>query len=433
MDEFPGNGTIPREGNSRSERMVEPDDVGVMLALHRRGWGTKRIAESLGCSRGTVKRYIKLGGWAGYGQPRRGKALDGLEDWLSAKFRQHHGNADVVRQELERHHGIRVSLRTVERAVRPLRQVLRAEARATVRFETAPGKQLQIDFGETRTEIGGELVRVYLFVATLGYSRRCYVQAFRHERQSAWLDGIEGAFQHFGGVPEEILLDNARALVTSHDVATREVSFNERLRAFADYWKVVPKACAPYRARTKGKDERGVGYVKRNAMAGHRFASFGALEAHLSWWMREIADQRAHGTTGEPPLARFLRDEAATLRPLNGRPPFRQIRELIRRVQSDCSVEVDTNSYSVPWRLIGETVQVTLAGGRVVIRHAGKIVADHGESGGRRHRIIETLHFEGVVGHGGMVRQQKPPVAPAPSAELLRPLAEYERLIGGSW
>jgi len=173
--------------------------------------------------------------------------------------------------------------------------------------------------------------------------------------------------------------------------------------------------------------------VKHNAIAGHRFASFGALEAHLSWWLREIADQRAHGTTGEPPLARFLRDEAAALRPLNGRPPFRQVRELIRRVQSDCSVEVDTNSYSVPWRLIGETVQVTLAGGRVVIRHAGKTVADHGESGGRRHRIIEAAHFEGVVGHGGMVRRQKPRMAPAPSAELLRPLAEYERLIGGSW
>ena len=99
-----------------------------------------------------------------------------------------------------------------------------------MRFETPPGRQLQIDFGETRVAIGGESVRVYLFVATLGHSRRPYVQAFRHERQSAWLDGIEAAFRHFGGVPEEMLLDNARALVTLHDAATREVIFNERLR-----------------------------------------------------------------------------------------------------------------------------------------------------------------------------------------------------------
>ncbi len=431
MDDFSERTATPSDAVSRSEAMVEPEEVGVMLRLHRLGWGTKRIADALACSRGTVKRYIKLGGWEAYGQPRRGKALDGLEAWLAVTFSQHRGNADVVRQELERQHGIIVSLRTVERAVKPLRQALQAEARATVRFETPPGKQLQIDFGEVRIEIGGELTRVYLFVATLGYSRRTYVQAFRHERQSAWLDGIEGAFHHFDGLPTEILLDNARALVTNHDTATREVTFNERLHAFTRYWGVVPKACAPYRARTKGKDERGVGYVKRNAIAGHRFNSFAELDAHLSWWMREIADVREHGTTGEAPIERFQREERQALRPLNGRPPFRQNRELIRRVQSDCAIEVDTNAYSVPWRLIGETVQVTLSGGRVQVRHAGRIVADHAECGGRRNRVVEAIHFEGVAGHGGMVRKEPPPDEKPP--ELLRPLAEYERIVGGGW
>ena len=126
-----------------------------------------------------------------------------------------------------------MSLRTVERAVKGLRQALRAEARATLRFETPPGHQLQIDFGETRASIGGEDVRLYLFVATLGYSRRVFVRAFRHERQSARFDGVEAAFGRFGGVPQEVLLDNARALVDRHDAATREVAFNERLIAFA--------------------------------------------------------------------------------------------------------------------------------------------------------------------------------------------------------
>ena len=78
-------------------------------------------------------------------------------------------------QDLEREHGIRVSLRTVERAVRPWRQELAAEMRATLRFQTPPGRQLQIDFGETRVPIGGERARVYLIVATLGYSRRRYM------------------------------------------------------------------------------------------------------------------------------------------------------------------------------------------------------------------------------------------------------------------
>ncbi|MFO1079211.1 MAG: IS21 family transposase [Reyranellaceae bacterium] len=353
----------------------------------------------------------------------------GVAPWLEERFWRHRGNADVVRQDLEREHGVVVSLRTVERAVARLRQAQRAQARATVRFETPPGRQLQIDFGEVRVAIGGEPVRVHLFVATLGYSRRCHVQAFRHERQSAWFDGMEAAFAGFGGVPQEVLLDNARALVEHHDAATREVRFNARLAAFARYWGLAPRACAPYRARTKGKDERGVGYVKRNAIAGHGFASWAALEAHLAWWTREIADVREHGTTGEAPLERFRRAEAAALRPLEGRPPFRQMRDLIRRVQSDCCVEVDTNAYSVPWRLIGETVRVVLAGGRVSIVHAGREVALHAETAGRRQRLIEPAHFAGIAPS----RPAVPPVAALPSAELLRPLDDYERLVGGGW
>lgn len=420
----------PRFEELRRELMRTPDEVAAMLRLKALGWGVRRIAAEFGCSHVTVRRYLKAGGWVEYQAPRRAKMLDGLEGWLAERFRQHRGNADVVRQDLAREHGIAVSLRTVERAVTPLRQALRAEARATVRFETPPGRQLQIDFGETRVPIGAESVRVYLFVATLGYSRRCFVQAFRHERQSSWFDGIEAAFAHFSGVPQEVLLDNARALVENHDAATREVRFNERLNAFARYWGFRPRACAPYRARTKGKDERGVGYVKHNAIAGHRFASWAALEAHLAWWTREIADVRDHGTTDEPPIKRFRRAEAAALRPLDGRPPFRQIRELVRRVQSDCAIELDTNSYSVPWRLIGETVQVVVAGGRVSVRHAGREVAIHAETTGRRQRVIEPIHFTGVVGGPRPVPQ---PITVTEPPDLLRPLREYEQLVGGGW
>lgn len=238
-----GQGSPP-DVSVRGENMLAPDEVAAMVRLKSLGWGTRKIAAALGCSRTTVKRYVEGGGFMGYRQPRRGRRLDGLDDWLAEGFRQHRGNAEVVRQDLARELGILVSLRTVERAVTPLRQALRAEARACVRFETPPGKQLQIDFGETKVAIGGELVRVHLFVATLGYSRRVYVRGFRHERQSAWFDGLEGAFRHFGGVPQEVLLDNARALVDHHDAATREVRFNHRLHALARYWGFRPRACA---------------------------------------------------------------------------------------------------------------------------------------------------------------------------------------------
>src|SRR5690349_1527947 len=293
-------------------------EVGRAAWLQGLGWGTKRIARELGCDRKTVKRYLRRGGWQAYRQPQRATALDGLDGWLAERFRRHRGNADVVRQELAGEHGITVSLRTVERAVTGLRQEMRAEAKATVRFETPPGKQLQIDFGTTAVAVGDEMVRVHLFVATLGYSRRTFVTAFRHERQAAWMAGLEAAFQHFGGVPKQVLIDNAKTLVTHHDRETREVTFNGRFHAFARYWGFTPQACAPYRAQTKGKDENGVGYVKKNAIAGRRFASWEALEAHLVGWMRDIADVRIHGTTGERPIDRFMRLEAASLPPFQG-------------------------------------------------------------------------------------------------------------------
>jgi hypothetical protein len=199
------------------------------------------------------------------------------------------------------------------------------------------------------------------------------------------------------------------------------------------YWRFHPHACAPYRARTKGKDERGVGYVKRNAIAGHDFASWSALEGHLDWWMREIADQRVHGTTGEAPLVRFQRDEAAALTPLDGRPPCGQVRELVRRVQADCTVAVDGNSYSVPWRLIGESVQVTVCGGQVRVSHDGQEVAVHAETAGRRQRIVNPTHFHGVAGVARPVGAVVPVAAATPPPALLRPLTEYERAAGGGW
>lgn len=419
----------PWAESPRGDRMRTPDEVGAVMRLRALGWGSKRISRELGLARNTVRRVLAAGGWAPYRRPVRAKALGSLGPWLAERFYQHAGNADLVRQELAAQHGITVSLRTVERAVMPLRQLLRAQARATVRFETPPGHQLQVDFGERRVEIGGEPIRVYLFVATLGYSRRLHVRAFRHERQESWLAGLESCFEAFGGVPEEVLFDNARALVAHHDAATREVVFNPRLHAFARYWGFRPRACAPYRARTKGKDERGVGYVKRNALAGRCSASWAALEAHLAQWTREIADRRSHGTTGEVPIVRFDRDERSRLRALQGRPPFQPTRELVRIVQSDCTVEVDTNHYSVPWRLLGERVRVAVTGGVLRVHHGADAVAAHALRRGRRERAVDPAHFVGIAGFRPARRHE----TTIPATELLRPLAVYEQEVGGAW
>ena len=424
VPEFPAR-TMAVQG----EEMLQPDEVAAMVRLHELGWGAKRLAKEFGCARNTVRRYLRAGGTVPFAKPARKSAFDGLDDWLRERFFRHGGNADVVRQELASEHGIVIGLRSVELRVQRWRRELKAQKRATVRFETRPGHQLQIDFGEVRVWIGDERVRVHLFVATLGYSRRMHIRPSIRERQVDWFEGMEGAFLRFGGVPAEVLFDNARALVEHHDAATREVRFNARLHAFARYWGFSPKACAPYRARTKGKDERGVGYVKRNAVAGRRFASWGAFVAHLEQWNREIADVRVHGTTGELPIVRFA-DEAGALRPLGGRAPFGQLRDLVRKVRPDCAIDLDTNSYSVPWRLVGETVQVVVLAGRVIVRHAGEVVADHPVCAGRRQRVVDRAHLAGLVGTGSFHATMATPMSPP---VLLRPLAEYEALVGGGW
>ena len=153
--------------------------------------------------------------------------------------------------------------------------------------------------------------------------------------------------------------------------------------------------------------------------------------------MCEVADTRVHGTTGEAPIARFEREEAAALRPLNKRPPFRQLRELTRRVQNDACVDIDTNHYSVPWTLIGAEVSVQVGDGQIRIHHAGIEVACHDKRLGRRERAVDRAHLHGIVPCRPDPARDTDIGAAAPmmpaGIELLRPLAEYEQVAGGSW
>lgn len=151
------------------------------------------------------------------------------------------------------------------------------------------------------------------------------------------------------------------------------------------------------RGEAGGKEQpRGVDQVKKNAVAGRHFGNFAALEAHLVAWTREVADARVHGTAGEAPLSRFDRDEAPVLRPAAGIPPFPASRELMRKVTSDCSVEVDGNAYSVPWTLIDERLTVIVAGPDLRVQHSGQDVARHALRSGRHGRVADPAHLAGI-------------------------------------
>jgi transposase len=389
-------------------------------------WGARRIARELGVSRNTVKRYLRCG-TAAETQIRpqaRRLTAEQLAEAVGLFDGAAEGNAVVVAR-LLRDRGIEISERTCQEYLVEHRRERRAADVATVRFETAPGHQMQVDFGQKRVRIAGVVVTVHLLVAVLSYSRRLFVKAFLAERQDDWREGIAEAFRHFGGVPQVVLGDNARALVVGRD-ASGAVTFHPGYLAFCRDWGVEPRACAPYRARTKGKTESGVKYVKRNGLAGRDFVSFAELEAHLAAWLVE-ADQRIHGTTHEQPLERFERDERNALRPLPARPlPARQ-RRVDRRVAHDAYVDVDTVRYSVPHRLVRDRVEVAVGEAEVRIFHGATLVATHVRSSEPHAVVTDPEHFAGLW---------RPATAPPPQhgnalAAMGRTLADYAAVLEG--
>jgi transposase len=406
--------------------MVDAEGVRQIRELARRGLGAKRIARELGIARNTVRRYLR-GGEAAEVQVRpTARALDEVARVDAVRLFEGpaEGNAVVAAQML-RERGVDASVRTVQRAVTERRRELRAAQVATVRFETAPGHQMQIDFGEKRISIAGQLVRVYLFVAVLSFSRRIFVRAFLSERHDDWREGLVGAFQKFGGVPQTVLVDNAGALVVGRDRVTQTVRFHPAFVEFCRDWAVVPRACQPYRARTKGKTESGVKFVKRNAVAGREFISFAALEGHLAAWT-EDADGRIHGTTHERPIDRFEREERQTMAPLPARPLIVRQRRLKRRVASDCLVDVDTVRYSVPHRFVRDDVEVLVGDDDVRIFHRGAVVAAHRRSFEPHSRVVDPQHYAGLWRPG---RVDTAPVDTAPLAALGRSLADYAAIV----
>jgi transposase len=401
--------------------MVEPEVVRQMRLLHEAGWGAKRIAAEVGVARNTVRRYLRSPLADVQVRPSRRSLDDDARSQARELFvGPAGGNAVVVRQLLEEQ-GLEASVRTVQRAVAEQRREQRVAQVATVRFETEPGDQMQIDFGEKWVSIAGEFVRVFLLVAVLSYSRRLFVKAFLNQRSDDWREGIAAAFRRFGGVPRTVLGDNAKALVVGRDRATGIVTFHPAYLAFCREWDVLPRACGPYRARTKGKTESGVKYVKRNGLAARAFDSFGALDAHLEEWML-AADTREHGTTHERPVDRFERAEHAALRPLPARPLVVRHRRLRRRVSNDAFVDVDTVRYSVPFRFVRAELDVLVGDDAVEVFLGAERVALHRRSSEPYARIVDPAHFDGLW------RRAPAPIMTtgSPLEALGRSLAEYE-------
>jgi transposase len=362
-------------GGAAEGEVIEESHWGAIRALSERGLAKKAIARELGLDIKTVRKWLRKP-WRPQQRPKRGRVLDRWRRFLRGRAPEVGYNAQVLFQELQEK-GYAGSYPSVSRYIRAWREAARAEAVATVRFETEPGEQAQVDWGSTWVWLGEARLRVHVFVMVLAYSRRLFARAYRNERLESLLDGHTGAFAHLGGCPQTILYDNPRTIVREKDDTRGVVVWNPGFKDRMDFYGVEPKLCRYYRAQTKGKVESGVKYVKRNALAGRRFGDLDDLNAWFARWAVEIADRRVHGTTGERPAERFARAEAEALRPVDRRPPPLRERVEHRVVPRDGYVALDTNRYPVPFEWIGQQVEVHCFADELLVRLNGEDPVQH--------------------------------------------------------
>ena len=408
--------------------MVTETVVEQVVQALARGEAVAAVARAYGLDRKTVRAWRRRGGYRARTVRPWVSALDPYRTWLAARAPEVGFNAAVLHREL-REQGYQGAAVMVRRAVQPLRQAATPRT-ATVRFETGPGEQAQVDFGQVRVWLGGVYQPVQIFVMTLGFSRRCFAMVFPRQRLREWLAGHEAAFQHFGGVTDTIVVDNAKAMVLAHTRGA--VTWHPTHADFAGYYGFRPWACAPYRPQTKGKVESGVRYVGRNALAGKQCDALPQLNAWLGEWTTTIADERAHGTTHERPVARFARE---ALTPLDARPPYAWSHVRERVVARDALVSIDGSRYSVPAQLAGATVTVREHATDFTIWHDAQVVATHPRQG-RQQVVMVPAHY------AGLLRVDRTPLAVQPpqhdpryprSGEVaVRDLRVYERFAAAS-
>jgi transposase len=354
--------------------MLGREDFMTIQALAKRGVFLCDIAEQLGVHPRTVRRALRRGGPPAPRRGRRGSLLDPYRPVIDQLLSEGVWNTVVVLRELQAK-GYAGGISIVRDYIRPKR-ALRAGGRATVRFETEPGQQLQTDWAVQHTVIAGQAVEVHFAVSTLSYSRRFHVWGTDSEDAEHTYEALVRAFEWFGGVPAEVLVDNQKCAVIAHRRGG-DVHYHPRFVDLAGHYGFRPRACRPARAQTKGKDERNVGYVKHHFFVRYRaFESWAHLNQLAEQWLRAEADPRVHGTVHEVVAERFVR-EAPALQLL---PPRRYDTAYweTRQVGWDAYVEVRGNRYSVPAGLAGSPVRVRITlDGAVAVYDGEALVAQH--------------------------------------------------------
>jgi transposase len=358
-----------------------------IVLRHYLGEGVSKaaVARKLGVSRMTVYRHASSHKKEPcYGpRPRKPSLLDAYKDYLRGRL-ELYPELSAVRLLAEiTESGYTGKYTMVKDYVRLLRR--KAPVALERRFDVSPGEQAQVDFATFKTPFG----TVHALLVVLSWSRHLRVRFYCHQDQLTVLGGLHRAFVGFGGVPRTVLFDRMRAAVAGSGENGQAVFSAEMLR-FASHYGFRPRACRPYRAKTKGRVERAVSYLRRSFFYGRLFRDLEDLNTQLERWLEETANARVHGTTGEVPSER-LKQETSHLKSLP-RDAYVPVVTLGRRVSRDGFIAYNGNEYSVPDGLDRMEVEVRATLEEVHLFQGGKTLAIHPVLEGRGQRRLHPEH-----------------------------------------
>lgn len=268
------------------------------------------------------------------------------------------------------------------------------EEKATVRFETMPGLQGQVDwafFEDHLVEEDGTLKKLYCFLMILGYSRMRYIEFVTDMSTNTLICCHQNAFRYLNGYPEEILYDNMKQVVVKRLLKQEDSTLNRQFEDFAGFYGFKPVLCRPYRGQTKGKVERTVSFVRDNFMVGIGYTSLNDLNGQALAWCNKV-NGKEHGTTGEIPFERLKKEG---LNPLSREYIMDKIN--LRRVEKDCLISYAGNKYSVPSEYTGKDVAVVGLDNMLAAYYEGKQIALHRISYQKKDMVVNPTHYRRLM------------------------------------
>jgi len=371
--------------------VIKLGEVVMILDLHRQGLTVSAIARELGIDRKTVRKCIARGLEPPVYGPRkpRQRVIDPFVPYLRERVMAYRGLTGRRLWRELRERGYRGGYTAVTDQLRQLRPAPLAPFE--VRFETPPGAQAQVDFAQFQVVFTDEpaVTRiVWLFSLVLGFSRLIWGRFVLHQDMQTVLRCHMAAFAAIGGVPGEILYDRMKTIVIGETAGS--IVYNHALIDFARHYSFQPKACRPYRAKTKGKVERPYRYIREDFFLARSFRNLDDLNAQLQHWLDTVANPRVHATT-----QRVVNEAFAEEKPhLKTLPllPFRSVLKLERRVSHEGMVSVGGNLYSVPDATRKRIVEVHTLADEVRILEEGILIASHPVLEGRHQRRVAPGH-----------------------------------------